>query len=90
MRDNRLRGHFLMCGDRLRGCILKPKLEIEYDIANLKCMSFSGCKSKRPLVKTPPSQKVPELVKTSPNTKKKDWSKSPHFSKEIFQRNMGF
>ena len=28
-----------------------------------------GCKSKRPLVKTPPSQNVPELVKTSPNTK---------------------
>ena len=25
-----------------------------------------GCKSKRPLVKTLPSQNVPELVKTSP------------------------
>ena len=28
-----------------------------------------GCKSKRPLVKMPHSQNVPELVKTSPNTK---------------------
>ena len=36
-----------------------------------------GCKSKRPLVKTPPSQNVPELVKTSPNTKKRLVKTSP-------------
>ena len=36
-----------------------------------------GCKSKRPLVKTPPSQNVPELVKTSPNTIKRLVKTSP-------------
>ena len=36
-----------------------------------------GCKTKRPLVKTPPSQNVPELVKTSPNTKKRLVKTSP-------------
>ena len=41
-------------------------------------------KSKRPLVKTPPSQNVPELVKTSPNTKK-DWSKRPHKTSPFFK-----
>ena len=44
-----------------------------------------GCKSKRPLVKTPPSQNIPELVKTSPNTKKKDWSKRPHKTSPFFR-----
>ena len=43
-----------------------------------------GCKSKRPLVKTPPSQNVPELVKTSLNTKK-DWSKRPHKTSPFFK-----
>ena len=48
----------------------------------------TGCKSKRPLVKTPPNWSK------RPQTRKKDWSKRPHksspFSKEIFRRNMGF
>ena len=62
------------------------------EIINILFYSI-GCKSERPLVKTPLSQNVPQLVKTSPNTKK-DWSKRPHktspFSKELFRRNMGF
>ena len=41
-------------------------------------VTAQGCKSKRP------------LVKASTNMKKKHWSKRPHFSKEIFRRNMGF
>ena len=45
---------------------------------------YWGCKSKLPLVKTPPSQNVPELVKTSPNTKK-DWSKRPHKTSPSFK-----
>ena len=36
-----------------------------------------GLQSKRPQVKTPPSQNVTELVKTSP----KNWSKRPHGKK---------
>ena len=45
---------------------------------------MDGCKSKRPLVKTPPSQNVPKLVKTSPNTEK-DWSKRPHKTSPFFK-----
>ena len=54
---------------------------------------YWGSKSKRLLVKTPPSQNVPELVKTSPNTKMIGQNvpiKRPHLSKEIFRRNMRF
>ena len=51
-----------------------------------------GCKSKRPLVKTPPSQNVPELVKTSPNTKKilvKTSHKTSPFLKGDFSKKYG-
>ena len=41
------------------------------------CHALHGCKSKRPQVKTPPSQNVPELVKTSPSTKKRLVKTSP-------------
>ena len=47
-------------------------------------ISSIGCKSKRPLVKTSPSQNVPELVKTSPNKKKRLVKTSP-INVPIFQ-----
>ena len=71
---------------------LKPYQNFGPDLSLACLLMFSvvihdqrdGCKSKRPLVKTLPSQNVPELVKTSPNTKK-DWSKRPHKTSPFFK-----
>ena len=43
-----------------------------------------GCKSKRPPVKTPPSQNVHEWVKTSPY-RLKNWSKRLHKTSPFFK-----
>ena len=50
-----------------------------------KACALNVCKSKRPLVKTPPSQNVPKLVKTSPNMKKRLVKMSPNMKKKIGQ-----
>ena len=49
-----------------------------------KCVIIAYTRILRVQVKTPPSQNVHELVKTSPNTKK-DWSKRPHKTSPFFK-----
>ena len=65
-------------GRRNGGCCLTVAYNVvSLDKACNRTETLNGCKSKRPLVKTPPSQNVPELVKTSPNTKKRLVKTSP-------------